>query len=113
MRPVTSNMGKGNERSKSFRMKVKKIIQEKIEYYSKHYKTSGFWKNGDGVDHVATDYIYFPSTMREIEKDFFYEDPIDDLADCVPFIEVSTNNPIFFSKEGTLYKYDNPNEPYL
>ena len=60
MRPVTPNIGKGNERSKSFRMKVKKIIQEKIEYYSKHYKTYGFWKNGNGVT-TTPDYIYFPS----------------------------------------------------
>lgn len=51
--------------------------------------------------------------MKEIEKDFFYEDCIDVPRECVPFIEVSANNPIFFSKEGTLYTYDNPDEPYL
>ena len=61
----------------------------------------------------ANEYIYFPSTMKEIEKDFFYEDCIDIPRECVPFIEVSANNPIFFSKEGTLYTYDNPDEPYL
>ncbi len=61
----------------------------------------------------ANEYIYFPSTMKEIEKDFFYEDCIDVPRECVPFIEVSANNPIFFSKEGTLYTYDNPDEPYL
>ena len=69
MKPITPDIGKGSDLFKSFRMKVNKIIQEKIEYYSKHYKNSGFWKNGDGVDHVATDYIYFPSA--EAAKDWY------------------------------------------
>lgn len=58
-------------------------------------------------------YIYFPSTMRKIEKDFFYEECVDDPQDCIPYIEVNENNPVFFSKNGTLYAYDNPDVPYL
>lgn len=61
----------------------------------------------------SNEYIYFPSTMKEIEKGFFYEDCIDILEECVPFIEVSEDNPIFYSKEGTLYTRDNPDKPYL
>lgn len=61
----------------------------------------------------SNEYIYFPSTMKEIEKGFFYEDCIDSPKECVPFIEVSADNPIFFSEEGTLYTRDNPDKPYL
>lgn len=51
------------------------------------------------------EYVWFPSTMREINKKFF--------CDCIPYIDVDERNPLFFSKDGTLYKRDNPNEPYL
>ena len=58
-------------------------------------------------------YIYFPSTMKEIAKDFFYEECIDVPEECVPYIDVDENNPFFFSQNGTLYSRNNPDEPYL
>ncbi len=58
-------------------------------------------------------YIYFPSTMKEIAKDFFYEECIDVPEECVPYIDVDENNPLFFSRNGTLYSRSNPDEPYL
>lgn len=57
--------------------------------------------------------IYIPSTMKTIARDFYYEECIDIPQEHLPYIEVSEKNPIFFSKNGTLYSYDNPNEPYL
>lgn len=94
---------------------VKRIGSESFHcnFLNKVILPEGVESIGWNVFTHCNDYIYFPSTMREIEKDFFYEDPIDDPEDCVPFIEVSANNQIFFSKEGTLYKYNNPDEPYL
>lgn len=68
---------------------------------------------GSNVFTHCNEYIYFPSTMREIEKDFFYEDCIDIPEDCVPYIEVNEDNPHFFSKDGTLYSYEDPDTPYL
>ena len=59
------------------------------------------------------DFIYFPSTMRHIAKDFYYESCVSSPDEHIPFIEVSEDNPIFFSNEGTLYTRDNPNAPYL
>lgn len=59
------------------------------------------------------DFIYFPSTMRHIAKDFYYESCVSSPDEHIPFIEVSEDNPIFFSKEGTLYTRDNPDAPYL
>ncbi len=74
----------------------------------------------EGVEYIGWNvfthqnkYISFPSTMKEIEKDFFYEECIDTPEDCIPYIDVNENNPLFFSKDGTLYRRDNPNEPYL
>ncbi len=58
-------------------------------------------------------YIYFPSTMREIAKDFFYEECIDVPEECLPYIDVSEENPLFFSKDGTLYSRENPDVPSL
>mgnify|MGYP006374421581 CR=1 len=59
------------------------------------------------------EFISFPSTMREIGKDFFYETNVDSPSTCLPYIEVSKDNPLFFSEDGTLYSRNKPNEPYL
>lgn len=73
----------------------------------------------EGVESIACDvfdcieYVWFPSTMREIDKEFFCETPIIEPGDCIPYIEVDERNPLFFSKNGTLYSRTNPNEPYL
>lgn len=57
--------------------------------------------------------ICFPSTMREIEKAFFYECNVDEPSSCLPYVEVNKDNPLFFSVEGTLYSRSNPDVPYL
>lgn len=72
----------------------------------------------EGVESIGgnafeIDEIYFPSTMRVIAKDFYYEENIDEPQQCLPYIEVSMDNPLFFSKGGTLYSYENPEVPYL
>ena len=55
--------------------------------------------------------ITLPSTIKNIDKYFYYEYQIDNPAD-VPFIEVHPDNPYFYSKDGTLYKRGET-EPYL
>lgn len=73
----------------------------------------------EGVESIGSDafripgYVNFPSTMREISKNFFYEEPYVGPERYIPYIEVSKDNPFFFSKDGTLYSRDNPNKPYL
>lgn len=73
----------------------------------------------EGVESIGSDafrvpgYVYFPSSMREISKDFFYEEPYVGPERYIPYIEVDKDNPLFFSRDGTLYSRDNPNEPYL
>lgn len=59
---------------------------EKIEY--------------DAFEHMKR--ICLPSTLKEIDKDFYFEECIDDPED-VPYITVHPDNPIFFSKDGSLY----------
>lgn len=51
--------------------------------------------------------IELPSTLETIASDFYYEVPVDD--GCYPpYIKVSPNNPVFYSKDGSLYfKADN------
>ncbi|MBO7596866.1 MAG: leucine-rich repeat domain-containing protein [Bacteroidales bacterium] len=73
----------------------------------------------EGVESIESDalstpeYVWLPSTIRWIDKEFFCETPIVDPEDCIPYIDVDERNPLFFSKDGTLYKRDNPKEPYL
>ena len=54
------------------------------------------------------DSISLPSTLKEIADDFYYEDCIDDPQN-VPYITVHPDNPIFFSKDGTLYYRESGN----
>lgn len=49
----------------------------------------------------ALDSISLPSTLREIEPDFYYEAGIDS-PDYPPFITIHPNNPVFYSEDGTL-----------
>lgn len=55
----------------------------------------------------------FPSTLKTLDKDFYYEDFVDDPKTCVPYIEVHPDNPYFFSKDGTLYSREDSQTPYL
>ena len=50
----------------------------------------------------ALDSISLPSTLREIEPDFYYEEGIDS-PDYPPDITIHPNNPVFYSKDGTLF----------
>lgn len=56
--------------------------------------------------------ISFPSTMKIIEKDFYYEEMCDAPKE-VPYIEVHPDNPYFYAKNGTLYKRGDDAKPYL
>jgi len=49
----------------------------------------------------ALDSISLPSTLREIEPDFYYEECIDS-PDYPPYITIHPNNPVFYSEDGTL-----------
>lgn len=46
--------------------------------------------------------VELPSTLKKISSDFYYKSYVDD-PNKVPYVEVSPLNPIFFSKDGTLY----------
>ena len=46
--------------------------------------------------------VYLPSTLKEIAPDFYYDDIVE-LNPDPPYIEIDKNNPIFYSKDGTLY----------
>ncbi len=71
----------------------------------------------EGIDEIEynafnhLEYIKFPSSIKIIDREFYYEFPCNNPAD-VPFIEVHPNNPYFYSKDGTLYKRGET-EPYL
>ena len=74
----------------------------------------------EGVEDVGYDVfeghhlrISLPSTLKKIEKDFYYEECVDDPELCLPFIEVHPDNPYFFAKDGTLYSRDDADTPYL
>lgn len=75
----------------------------------------------EGVEEIESNFISghicghikFPSTLKILAEDFYYEDGIDEPEDCVPFIEVHPDNPVFFAQNGTLYKRENPAVPYL
>ena len=43
-----------------------------------------------------------PSSVTYIAPDFYYEDPVDDNG-YPPYIKVSPLNPVFYSKDGSLY----------
>ena len=49
----------------------------------------------------SLDSISLPSTLREIEPDFYYEEGIDS-PDHPPFITIHPDNPLFYSEDGTL-----------
>ena len=49
----------------------------------------------------ALDNISLPSTLREIEPDFYYEECIDS-PDYPPYITIHPDNPVFYSEDGTL-----------
>lgn len=46
--------------------------------------------------------VHLPSTLKEIARDFYYEYPVDD-GDKPPYIKMNPANPIFYSKDGSLY----------
>ena len=49
--------------------------------------------------------LYIPKSLREIAKDFYYEDGIDDYPERFrPYITVHPENPYFESRDGVLYK---------
>ena len=66
----------------------------------------------EGVEKIGYDNftglysIVLPSTLREIDPDFYYEECVDDPA-RVPYIRIHPDNPTFYSKDGTLYFREN------
>ena len=93
---------------------VKKI--EASAFHASHLKEL---RLPEGVESIECDavwspgYVWFPSTMREIDKDFFCDAPIQGRDEETPYIDVDERNPWFFSKNGTLFSRDNPSKPYL
>lgn len=66
----------------------------------------------EGVERIGYDVfgnllqIELPSTLKTIAPDFYYEEPVDD--NCYPpYVKVSPLNPIFYSKDGSLYFREN------
>lgn len=66
----------------------------------------------EGVEQIGYDAfgnlaeIELPSTLKAIAPDFYYEEPVDD--GCYPpYIKLSSLNPIFYSKDGSLYFKEN------
>ena len=62
----------------------------------------------EGVESIGFDAfeclneIEFPSTLKEIAPDFYYEEVVDD-STHPPYIKISKDNPKYYSKDGTLY----------
>lgn len=50
----------------------------------------------------ALESIFLPSTLREIEPDFYYEECVDS-PDFPPYITIHPNNPVFYSEDGSLF----------
>ncbi|MBO4738643.1 MAG: leucine-rich repeat domain-containing protein [Bacteroidales bacterium] len=58
---------------------------------------------------MGTEKIIFPSTLREISRTFFYEEILPETA-IKPQVFVNPQNPIFYSKNGKMYKYGQEEE---
>lgn len=62
----------------------------------------------EGVESIKGDafalpiVVFLPSTLKHIAQDFFYEECIDD-PNYPPYINMHPDNPIFYSKDGSLY----------
>lgn len=63
----------------------------------------------EGVEEIswdALDYIRrisFPSTLKKLAKDFYYEDVVDN-GENKPYIRVHEDNPCFYSRNGKIYQ---------
>lgn len=71
----------------------------------------GVTQIGSNVFEYIT-HLHLPATLRVLEPDFYDHDYQADPY-SVPYVEVNPNNPIFYSKDGTLYKYGESDAPYL
>ena len=47
--------------------------------------------------------VSLPSTLTEIAYDFYFEEMIDAPEEDKPYVEIHPDNPVYFSKGGTLY----------
>lgn len=62
----------------------------------------------EGVESIDSDafcspaIVCLPSTLKEIARDFYYEYPVGN-GDKPPYIRMNPANPIFYSKDGSLY----------
>ncbi len=55
-------------------------------------------------------HITLPSTLKEIAYDFYYEEMIDDPEDMKPYVDIHSDNPVYYSEGGTLYRRDTGKE---
>lgn len=51
-------------------------------------------------------HVMLPSTLKKIAYDFYYEEMIQDPEKMMPYVEIHPDNPIFYSKNGKLYRRD-------
>lgn len=49
--------------------------------------------------------VFLPSTLRKLSPDFYYDIIVKDKEEA-PFIEVHPDNPVFFSRNGSIYFRD-------
>jgi hypothetical protein len=56
----------------------------------------------EGLEFVSK--VWFPSTLKELAMDFYYEQIVNDGNEHIPFIHVHEKNPIFYSKDGRIYR---------
>ena len=56
------------------------------------------------------EHVYLPSTLKEIAYDFYFEEMIDDAEEWKPYVEIHPDNPVFYSKNGILYRRDTGKE---
>ena len=59
---------------------------------------------------TGVSFIHLPASLREIDKGFFLDEEWENQS--IPYVEVAIDNPVFFDKNGTLFKKGEA-EPYL
>lgn len=59
---------------------------------------------------TGVSFIHLPASLRAIDKGFYLDEEWEEQS--IPYVDVAIDNPVFYSKNGTLYKVGD-DEPYL
>lgn len=59
---------------------------------------------------TGVDFIHLPASLVDIDRGFYLDEEWD--SGSIPYVEVAVDNPVFFDKNGTLFK-KGESEPYL